>query len=631
MERFHLDGYSGKLLNLNLNDGTGKEFIVPEEIYQKYIGGRGLGAWLLYKGLEPHVDPLSADNVLLLMTGPLTGLGIPGLNHLCVCTKSPLTGTIVTSSIGGDFASRLKSCGYDGVILRGTSPRPVIIDITEGRWKIRDAGKLWGANVTRTHELLESKVASVICIGPAGENLVRFATIVSGEHTAQRGGTGAVMGSKMIKAIRVGGSFETPVFDRERLQKPVDAVKDRLKDSTSFPKYGTAGNIAIANDKGILPTRNFTAGSFDRYLKITGDALRAQIRRKATGCEGCPVDCTTEMKLATKAGTLRVKGPGYQSIAMLGSNLLIDDLEAIVRNNYLCFLLGMDPVSAGGTIALAIELTERARMDLPLQFGSAGEIGPLLNIIANRRGPGDELAEGATSLVLKYGYPDLAMVVKGLELSGYDPRGCWGQGLAYATCPSGGSHIGSMMVSTESLGKPIAIPGPASAGKVKLTMFNQGMSAALDCLVACHRATFCLVTVPEWVEHMPSWMVGFFSGRMPNTSTRMVDLYHYHRALSFVTGVHYTRRALLRAGQRTLNLERLFNLREGLTSKDDSLPLRFIGEPFREGPVAGKVVPLTKMLLKYYRLRGWNEVGIPTEQELKRLAIDERPSGVGIR
>jgi aldehyde:ferredoxin oxidoreductase len=631
MDRFHLDGYSGKLLNLNLNDGTGKEFIVPEEIYQKYIGGRGLGAWLLYKGLEPHIDPLSGDNVLLLMTGPLTGLGIPGMNHLCVCTKSPLTGTIVTSSIGGDFASRLKSCGYDGIILRGTSPRPVIIDITEGRWKIRDAGKLWGANVARTHELLESRVASVICIGPAGENLVRFATIVSGEHTAQRGGTGAVMGAKMIKAIRVGGSFETPVFDRDRLQKPLDAIKDRLKNSGSFPKYGTAGNIAIANDKGILPTRNFTAGSFDRYLKITGDALRTQIRRKAQGCEGCPVDCTTEMKLATRSGTLRVKGPGYQSIAMLGSNLLIDDLEAIVRNNYLCYLLGMDPVSAGGTIALAIELSEHARMDLPLQFGSAAEIGPLLNIIAGRRGPGDELADGATSLVLKYGYPDLAMVVKGLELSGYDPRGCWGQGLAYATCPSGGSHIGSMMVSTESLGKPVAIAGPTSAGKVKLTMFAQDMFAGLDCLVACHRAAFCLVTVPDSVEHMPSWMVGFFAGRMPNTSTRVVDLYYYHRALSFVTGVHYNRRALLRAGQRTLSLERLFNLREGLTSKDDSLPLRFIGEPFREGPISGKVVPLTKMLLKYYRLRGWNEVGIPTEQELKRLAIDERPSGVGIR
>jgi len=625
-----LDGYAGKLLNLNLSDGTGKEFLVPEEVVQKYVGGKGLGVWLLYKGLEPHVDPLSGDNVLLLMTGPLTGLGIPGVNHAVLCTKSPLTGTIATASIGGDFATKLKSCGYDGVILRGRSPRPVLVDITEGRWKIRDAGKLWGSNVVRTQELLDSKVASVICIGPAGENLVRYATIASGEHTAQRGGTGAVLGSKRVKAIRVGGSFETPVFDRERLAKPVDTIKDKLHTSDSFPKYGTAGNLEIANEKGILPTRNFALGSFDGLSKISGDALRSQIRRKAHDCEGCPVDCTTEMKLTTKTGTVRVKGPGYQPLAMLGSNLLIDDLDAIVRNNYLCYLLGMDPISAGGTIALAAELAERARIDLPINFGSAREIGPLLNIIAHRRGPGDELADGATSLVLKYGFPDLAMVVKGLEMPGYDPRGCWGQGLAYATSPAGGSHIGSMMVSTEALGRPVSIAGAKNTGKVKLTMFAQNMFAGLDCLVACHRAAYCMLTVPEWIAHLPSPLIGFFAGRMPNVSSQMVDLDAYHRTLSFVTGVHYNRRALLRVGERTFNLERLFNLREGLTSKDDGLPLRFVGEPFREGPIAGKVVPLTKMLLKYYRLRGWNEVGIPTEQQLKRLAIDERPSGIGL-
>jgi len=620
-----LDGYAGKLLNLNLSDGSGKEFVIPEEIIQKYIGGRGVGVWLLYKGLEAHVDPLSADNVLLLMTGPLTGMGIPAVNHLSICTKSPLTGTIVGASLGGDFATRLKSCGYDGVILRGRSPRPVIVDITEGRWKIRDAGKLWGTNVVQAQELLESRVASVMCIGAAGENQVRYATIVSGEHTAQRGGTGAVLGSKLVKAIRVGGSFDVPVFDRERLDRPADSIKARLKTSDSYPKYGTAGNLAIANEKGVLPTRNFAEGSFESIQKISGDALRSQIRRTAKGCQGCPVDCTTEMKLPTRSGTIRVKGPGYQPLAMLGSNLMIDDLETIVRNNYLCYLLGLDPISAGGTIALAMDLADRGRMDLPIRFGSGREIGPLLRLIATRKGPGDELADGAISLVLKYGFGDLAMAVKGLELSGYDPRGAWGQGLAYATCPAGGSHIGSMMVSPESLGKPVSIPGTRAAGKIKLTIFAQNMFTALDCLVACHRASYCLLTVPDWISHLPPTLIGFFSGRMPNMSASTLNLDDYHRALAFATGVHYNKRAFLRAGERTFNLERLFNLREGLTSKDDSLPLRFIGEPFREGPAAGKVVPLTKMLMRYYRLRGWNEVGIPTEQELKRLAIDERP------
>jgi len=227
--------------------------------------------------------------------------------------------------------------------------------------------------------------------------------------------------------------------------------------------------------------------------------------------------------------------------------------------------------------------------------------------------------------VLKYGFSDLAMAVKGLELSGYDPRGAWGQGLAYATCPAGGSHIGSMMVAPESLGRPVSIPGPRGAGKIKLTIFAQNMFTALDCLVACHRASYCLLTVPDWISHLPPWVLGFFTGRMPNMSASTLNLEDYHRALRLATGVDYSKRAFLRVGERTFSLERLFNLREGLTSKDDSLPLRFIGEPFREGAVAGKVVPLTKMLLRYYRLRGWNEVGIPTEPELKRLAIDERP------
>ncbi len=623
-DRFHLDGYAGKLLNLNLNDGAGKDFVVPEEIAQKYVGGKGIGAWLLFKGLEPHVDPLSSENVLILMTGPLTGLGIPGVNNLCVCTKSPLTGTIVSASIGGDFGIKLKSCGYDGVILRGKSPRPVIIDITDGRWKIRDAARLWGSNVARAQELLESNVASVVCIGVAGERLVKYATIVSGEHTAQRGGAGAVMGSKLVKAIRVGGALETSIFDRDRLEKPIGSMKEKLRNSSSFPKYGAAGAIAIANEKGVLPAGNFSSESFDERAKISGDAHRSQIKRKAQNCQGCPVDCATETTLTTNAGDMRVKGPSYQSLAMLGSNLLINDFDAIARNNYLCYLLGMDPVSAGGTIALAMELADRGRIDLPIHFGGAREIGPLLNIIANRRGPGDELANGAAGLVRKYGYPELAMAVKGMELPGYDPRGCWGQGLAFATCNAGGSHVSSMMVSAEALGKPVSIPGARSAGKVKLAIFAQNMFTALDCLVACHRAAHCIVTVPDLAARMPSWMLGFFSGRMPGISTRMIDLYDYHRTLSYVTGIHYNRRALLRVGERVFNLERLFNMREGLTSKDDSLPLRFIGEPFREGPIAGKVVPLTRMLLKYYRLRGWNEVGIPTEQELKRLTIDER-------
>jgi aldehyde:ferredoxin oxidoreductase len=617
-----LEGYTGKFLNLNLTDGSGKDFIVPEDVLQHYLGGKGLATWLLYKGLEPHTDPLSPDNVLVISTGPLTGLGIPGVNHATISTKSPLTGTIVSSALGGDFAAKLKSCGYDGFILRGRSSTPAIIDITEGKWIIREAGKLWGQNVVRSLELLETKVASILCIGPAGENLVRYATIVSGEHTAQRGGTGAVLGSKLVKAIRVGGDSEPSVFDRDRLKQPVEAIKSKLKSKDSFPSFGTASNLAISNEKGILPTRNFKSGSFDNYLRISDEALRTQIRRKAHDCHGCPLDCTTEVKLSTKSGFIRVKGPSYQPLVMLGSNLMIDDLESIMRNNYLCYLLGMDPISVGGTLAFCMELTEKGKMELPLRFGSAREIGPLLPLIAERRGPGDELADGMAELVSRYGHSDTAMMVKGMELPGYDPRGCWGQGLAYATCPSGGSHIGSMLVAPEVQGKPTGIPATKATGKARMTIFAQNLFNALDCLVACNRAAYCTLTVPGWVGAMPGWARGFFADRTPGMATSLVDISPYYRAVSFVTGLKYSRDTFLKAGERIFNLERLFNLREGLSSKDDTLPLRFVGEPFREGPISGKVEPLTKMLLKYYRLRGWNEVGIPTEQNLKRLTIE---------
>jgi aldehyde:ferredoxin oxidoreductase len=249
-------------------------------------------------------------------------------------------------------------------------------------------------------------------------------------------------------------------------------------------------------------------------------------------------------------------------------------------------------------------------------------VGLILPLIAERRGPGDEIADGAASLALKYSYGDLAMTVKGMELPGYDPRGCWGQGLAYATCPAGGSHIGSMMVAPEIQGKPAGIPGARAAGKVQLTIFTQDIFNAIDCLVGCHRAAYCTLAMPGWVRGVPGWARAFFSGRTPGLATSIVDLSYYYQAVSFVTGIKYGRNTFLRAGERTFNLERLFNLREGFTSKDDILPLRFIGEPFREGPIAGKVEPLTKMLLKYYKLRGWNEVGIPTESTLKKLDIE---------
>lgn len=616
--------WQGRLLNIDLTDGTAKELIIPEEIMQKYLGGKGLGTWLLFHGLEPYIDPLSPENVLLVLNGPLTGTNVPCSHFFMISTKSPLTNTVFHSACGGEFGVRLKHCGYDGLVLRGQAPRPVYIDISLSHWEINDAADLWGKNVVETQQLLRRNNAASLCIGPAGENLVRFASIASGDSMAQRGGVGAVLGSKNVKAIRARGEGHTTVFDKEKLDDQTRLIMAYLGETRSLPQYGTPENIAASNDKGILPTRNFQRGTFPHYHKIGGEAIFIQLREKELGCPGCPIPCYSQVELPIRTGKIRVKGPGYQALAMLGSNLECDDLVQITRNNYMCYLLGLDPISTGNCLGLVMELAEKGRLNTPLHFGSGEEVAPFLVDIALRRGLGDEVAGGTANLVRKYGYQNMAMQVKGLEIPGYDPRGCWGQGLAYATCPQGASHIGSMLAAPESQGRPVPLPGTRISGRVCLTAFAQDLFNTLGSLVLCYHSSYALVSATEGISRLPRPIISFGASRLPRLSLRFLRLGPLYRTLSFATGIKYDRRVFLEVGERIANLERLFNLREGFTSRDDNLPLKFMGEPLRDGPSAGKVVPLSRMLPRYYRLRGWNEVGVPTNKQLQKLDISTR-------
>ena len=440
-----------------------------------------------------------------------------------VCTKSPLTGTITCASLGGDFAARLKSCGYDGLILRGRSPRPVIVDITEGRWKIRDAGKLWGQNVVRTQELLESRVASILCIGPAGENLVSYAT-VSRASTPRRGAaTGAVLGSKLVKALRVGGSFETTVFDKDRLTARSSCFGRSSKPAIPTRRYGTAGNLTTSQEKGVLPTRNFTCGTFDRHVKISGEALRSQIRRKGKDCPGCPVDCTTEMKLATRTGTIRVKGPGYQPLVMLGSNLMIDDLETDNPQQLPVLPAGNGPHkhSAGPS---RWRWSSRRRAACTCRSGSAarGRSGLSFRSSRTARGPGDELADGAARLVDNYGYSDLAMAVKGYGAPRLRPAGLLGSGPRVRDLPGRRQPHRSMMVARRGAGKPVDIPGPTGDGQgpAHYLLAEHVQRAGLP-RIACNRATYCTLVVPAWVRGLPGWVARVLRGQ--NTWFRGVN------------------------------------------------------------------------------------------------------------
>jgi len=596
-----MNAYAGRTVRVDLSRGRITKETIDLRLARAFVGGRGLGTKILYDEIDPKVDPLATANKLILAAGPLTGTSAPSGSRWMAITKGALTGAVASSNAGGDFGPELKYAGYDMIIVEGIAKHPAMLVIDDDSVELRSAHKLWGKNVHVTEDLLHEQLGrdfKCVSIGPAGERLVRFASIMNDKNRAAgRSGVGAVMGSKKLKAIAVRGSGGVTAADPKRFRAVcLDALKKLEAGTVGLRRYGTASLVNVINERGVLPTRNFQSGQFEGAEAISGEAIAERILIRNRACFGCPIACgrVTAVKNGKYAGS--GEGPEYESIWALGADVGVDNLAAATKANYICNELCMDPITAGATVACAMELYEKGALTekqagCKLSFGNADALVDLMTKIGYRRGFGNVLAEGSARVARKFGKPELFMGAKKQEFPAYDARGAVGMGLQYATSNRGGCHVRGYMVARELLDGAQKMNPFTPRGKAAATIAVQDLTAALDSSGICLFTTFA-IGAPELLA-----------------------------MLTAATGFDYDLDEMLRAGERIWNLERLFNQRAGLSRKDDTLPKRMLAEPMPAGPAKGMTVPLDKMLPEYYRLRGWDANGKPTRRKLASLGL----------
>lgn len=594
----------GKFLQVDLGAGSFKDTVVPEEITRQYIGGKGLGVYLLDSLMQPGTGALEPENVLIFLTGPFTGTIFPTSGRFVVVTKSPLTGMYVDSHSGGFFAKELRMAGYDGIIVTGKASKPSYLWLNDGKAEIREAGDLWGKTVDETVTVVREKTdpdARVAVIGPAGENLVPIASITIDSDSdktragvAGRGGSGAVMGSKNLKAVAVRGTGSIPVADESALKKEVAEIMKGISADDSIHTrriVGTSSLVEAMSRTGILPTYNFQQGYFNPIYGLTSTNLRHYTKRDVA-CSNCPIMCGKVLE--DEGHPVKVE---YESIALLGSNNGIGKMPQLAKAVRVCNQLGLDSISAGGAVAFAMECRQRGILPDAPEFGDSEGQVKLLEDIAHRRGLGATLSKGvrAAAKEIGQGSEHFAIHVKGLELPGYEPRATWGMALAYATSDRGGCHQRAWTVLGELDG---ILPRFSTDGMALTVKSAQDERAAAYSLVVCD-----FVPYPQ--------------------ERALASLKH-------ITGWNISEEEYLLAGERIWNHIRLFNIREaGISRKDDTLPPRMFEDPLPMPPRGEQSVSLPRkdfdgMLDEYYSLRGWDSEGRPTAATLDRLGVRQR-------
>lgn len=609
-----MSGWKGKVLRVNLTAGQVTVEPIREDWAKQYIGGRGLAARYLYDEMDAKADPLSPENKLIFATGPLTGTPVPCGARYMVVTKGALTNAITTSNSGGHWGPELKFAGYDMLIIEGKSPKPCYLFINDDQVEIRDAAHYWGKGVNDTEDGLRSELGipalRIASIGPAGENLVRFACIMNDKHRAAgRSGVGTVMGSKNLKAIAVRGTGGVEVADPQAFMKAVWDMRATMKDNPgrrSFAELGTAATIDMTQAFGGLPTRNFLEGQFDEYENLNGNTIKDTRLVANKACFACTIACGRVTRLdGDNANKFLVnthprnwreanEGPEYESAWALGADTGVGELDAVLKANWLCNDLGMDPISMGATLAAAMELYEDGiitdqDVELPLNFGSPDALVRMTEATAYREGFGDALAEGSKRMSETLKNPHVFMGVKGQEFPAYDPRGFQGMGIAYATCNRGACHLRAWTPGLETSGQ---VDPHVPEGKSEWVVHEQHRTTAHDATGIC-----------------------LFVGAAGGPLEALVP------CSSAATGNEYTLDDFVQIGERIWNLERMFNLDAGLTKADDNLPKRLLKEAHKSGPSAGVTVKLDQMLPIYYETRGWDEEGIPTAEKLAELGL----------
>ncbi|MFP4040879.1 MAG: aldehyde ferredoxin oxidoreductase family protein [Desulfosudaceae bacterium] len=631
--RYH--GYVGKILDVNLSDGTIGEYPLSDEDREKFLGGRYLSTKILWDALPPGTDPLSPDNLLVVMTSPLTGTGAPSTSRYDISAKSPASGGIGHSNSGGNFGIHLKRAGADGLVVRGRADRPVYLAIDNGRVEIRDAAEIWGSDTQTAQEtMLAGNKGGAMAIGPAGENLVKFATVVSQERSHGRTGMGAVMGSKNLKGMVARGQVKiktaSPEAFKATVKKWIKLLQNHPATGEMVPRYGTSVFLNILSRNNALPTRNFSEGTYEHAYDISGERLAEDFLVKNYGCVSCPIRCGRVVEYQGR----NIKGPEYEILCLMGANLGIHDMESLIRWNYELDCLGIDTISVGNVLGFAAELNQNGLWDNGIEFGKTDNISALLDDIAHRRGIGDDLAEGVKRLAAKYGGEDYAAHAKGLEMAAYEPRAAVGHGLGYATASRGACHLdGGYMIYFEVSG-PMKLQPLHVRSKPGWVVLDQNLLAAISAGGNCLFTSWTFVPPAAFkLPHHPvasaitsfvlTWTWPVIDGllRLPAGFQKInLPMLPHPRALRQATGLPMDFGRFMEVGQRGYTLERLFNLREGLTRKDDHLPKRFTDQALSGNPKMR--VPLDKMLPKYYKLRGWDKNGRPTPRTRKKLGLD---------
>lgn len=627
MSDYPTGGYAGKILDVDLSREKTVTKDLMKDLAADYIGGNGFIARMLFDNLSPGIDPLGPENILIFALGPINGTMWPQTGRFHTGAKSPLTGVIGEANCGGHWGAELKFAGFDAIVVRGKSDAPVYLKVENGEATIEGAGDLWGRDSIETENSLKENLGmdfKVASIGVAGEKLVRFAAIMHDYRAAARTGMGAVMGSKRLKAIAVRGDSRPHIADEGTFRKLAVDGRKRLvshKFAASSMKYGTTILVELMNEIGRFPTRNFQSGVFEHADLIGGERLVKEYKVRDRACYGCPLHCENWLgggKRYTVDGKVE-----YETLSSLGSRCGVSDVEAILYANRVCNLQGMDTISCGGVIGFAMECYEKGLLKkedtdgLDLSWGNAEAVVACVEKIAKREGFGDRLAEGIGRFSKRFGKAaePFTMAVKGMDEAAQDGRAQKSMGLSHATANRGADHLTSFEVLSEvgfneeierRFGKDV-MPEAADRlnPKYKALMVRDGehFCAVVDSLVTCKFGAI--------------WPPVFY-------------FQDYAKMLTALTGIEYTEEKLRRIGERIFNLERAFNIREGITRKDDRLPERLLKDPAPTGPCKGHVVELDYMLGEYYKLRGWDgKTGLIPGQKLRELGLQDVEGALG--
>lgn len=626
-------GYAGKAIKIDLSTREATEYEITDKDREMYLGGKAMAAKIIFDNIKKPIDAFDESNMLVFTNCPLTAMGCPSASRFNVSTISPQTGLYTSSNSGGNFGIHLKKVGYDALIITGKSEEKIFLEIKPNfEVKFHNADKLWGTLTSDAQEQMGIKGGKIV-IGPAGENLVKFACAVSGERASGRCGVGAVMGSKNLKGIVCFGVKAVEAYDREGLNKINRIWVDRLKShpitGKQLPRLGTAGLVSTMNAKHLLATKNYSAGRYEHFDKVSGETLAEEKLVRNKGCISCPIQCTRVVSVDGKD----VKGPEVETLGLLGPNILNDNLDAILKWNYELDEYGMDTISFANTVAYAMEANEKGLWDNGLEFGKIDNIADLIRDTALQEGLGKEIALGSKRLSEKYGGKEFAMHSKGLEIAAYEPRAAVGQGLGYAVGNRGGCHLnGGYLVVLEGLG--LSINQYTAKGKAVFTVLFQNLmeatSAGGNCLFTTYAffPKFLISKQNNFVTKLVNKYMHLF-GPVVNIITRFpliaaINLPHmFPHTIAFkkATGMKMNFGRYIRAGERGYNIERMIDVMLGVSSDKDTLPKR-LTDVNQSADNPHSHVPLDKLKKKYYKVRGWDERGIPTQKIAKRLKIE---------